>query len=79
MVPLLSEEASLYPSLQSGNLGQDIEMLIAGIQQEIVLHDERRNPQVVRGYWGPLVAELTKQARVMMRCLVIGEQYPDTR
>jgi hypothetical protein len=48
-----------------------IEVAITREQTESMLHDERSRPEVVGRDRGALRAELAKQARVLMRRLVV--------
>src|SRR5271156_648878 len=44
-----------------------------------MLENQRRDPHIVGGDWGALLAELPVNVRVVMRGLVAGIDNPDTR
>ena len=54
-----------------------IEMAIAREEHEIVLQDERRDPEVVGRYRSALSSKLPVDGGMVMRGLIVGEQDQD--
>jgi hypothetical protein len=52
---------------------------VAGEKNQRMFENERRDPHIVGGDWGALLAELPIYVRVMMRGLLAGIDNPDTR
>ena len=53
-------------------------MRVSRVEREIVLQNQRRQPDVVRWDGRALLAQLTVDRRVVMRRLVVGEKHTDT-
>lgn len=53
-------------------------MSIPAAQRRVVLEDQGRDPQVVRGDGGALAAELRIHPRVVVSGLVVGEEHLDS-
>ena len=49
-------------------------MFVSCMKNEIVLHSERRDPDVIRGDRRALLAELPVEIRVMMGRLLVGKE-----
>src|SRR5262245_26738467 len=59
------------------DLGQMVEMAIARAERQIVLQDERRDPEIVRGDGGTLSAKLRERRGVVVGGLLVCEQDLD--
>src|SRR6266540_3420279 len=62
----------------SSDLGQVVEVAVAGAEPEIVLQGQGGDPEVVGRDRRALAAELTEDGRVLVGRLIVGEQDGDT-
>src|SRR5580658_7261407 len=60
-------------------LREGIKVRVAGEKNERMFENERRDPHIVSGDWGALLAELAVNVRVVMRGLLAGVDNSDTR
>jgi hypothetical protein len=56
-------------------LREVIEVPVSSVQREVVLKDHRREPHVVGWNRRALFSQLTKDGRVVMRRLIVGEEH----
>jgi hypothetical protein len=71
------DNALLRPLSHSCELRQAVEVAVSAEKQQIVLDDERGDPEVVRGNGRPLASQLVPQTGVLVRCVFIRPQNTD--
>jgi hypothetical protein len=64
--------------LTAHQLWKGVELRVRGGQHKRMLQDKSRDPHIVRRDAGSLLAELPVDVRVMMRCLVVGIENPNS-
>lgn len=65
--------------LGSRQLGQGIEVCVAGTEDQRMLEDQSCDPHIVGGYRCALFPELTVNVGVVVCCLVVGIEDADAR
>lgn len=53
-------------------------MVVAGVENQVVLQDQGGNPDIIGRDWRPLLAQLAIEPRVVVSRLVVGEQHVNT-
>jgi len=77
MIRHLAEECeeAAFAALRPEQLGDIVKMPVPRDESQVVLHGQRRNPQIVVRHEGSCAFQLHEQAGILLGCFPIGIDY----